>query len=377
MITKTIVFPISLWCIFYALVAQPEYPQKMVITKPLANLRAQPEINCATLPAGSTDNPLQITQLLLGEHIIAHEEFIDAAEKKWLRVNTLQQEYFYAPLLWHGYPGWIQADDAIPVQDFPTYNLVVKSYTAYLYDEQMARIQTLSIGTRLLGVKYSDALYKLTLPDNSTAFIKTKDVYFIDETIQESAETLRSSIIESTQKFLNNWYCWGGRSAQCADFELSSVDCSALINLSFLAHGLQLPRMSHEQFLRATPIQCCKDLEPGDLIFFSSIKKQSTRMDHVMMYIGNNLLIESTAASCMLTRITSFDQRMGHPCNGLLFNGDIVIDGDDSYRVYFGTFFNNKELLQSLRNDALKNVYDADYLYKKSITTDKNYLRYH
>ena len=313
------------------------FSQKMIVCKPVIDLRSQPTANTANLPA--LENKFQITQLLLGEHIIAHEEFIDSYQTKWLRINTLQQEYFYEPLMWHGFPGWIKADGAIQIDTFPTYNLVIKSYLANIFDNQNNKIFTLSIGTRLFGQRYNESIWKITLPDKKTAFIKDSDIYFITPTIQESTEDLRKSIIKTTFKFLNNWYSWGGRSAQNNDFGISSVDCSALINLSFLSHGLQIPRMSHEQFLRSEPIENCKKLQPGDLIFFSPIKEEAKRMNHVMMYLGNNLLIEATGADFMVTRITSFDKRMGQPCNGLLNNGDIVKDADDDYYVFFGSFF--------------------------------------
>jgi len=353
-------------------------PKKMIISVPVTDLRELPQKNSAQLPACNTDNPLQITQLLMGEHIIAHEEYIDAHNVKWLRINALQQEFYYEPLEWHGFPGWIQADHAVPTEQYPTCNLVVTSYVASLYDQNNQKICSLSIGTRLLGQQLTNTSWQIRLPNCTAGYINNDDVYYFDQSIQESAQELQHSIVKTAQKFVGSWYSWGGRSAQYKDFSISSVDCSALVNLSFMTKGLQLPRMSHEQFLRAQPIECCKDLQPGDLIFFSTIIKNSLRMDHVMMYIGNDTLIEATYAGNHQARIVSFSHRMGQACYTIK-NGDTVYDyqTNNTFQVFFGTFLGNPELLQSLRNDSLKSEYFPTYMFKRNFSKDLNYCRYH
>lgn len=356
--------------------AQYNFPQKMVISVPVTDLRFQPISNTAQLPAGPDDNPLQITQLLLGEHIMAQEERIDENNVSWLRINSLQQEFFYEPLEWHGFPGWIQADHAVPVEQYPNSNLAVKSYVADLYDNEFKQICSLSLGTRLWGQKYNQDVWEIILPTGSKAYIKDTDVYFFDETIHESIQDLRTSIVNTAHKFVGNWYSWGGRSAQHKDFSISSVDCSALVNLSFMAHGLQLPRMSHEQFLRSTRIESCSDLQPGDLIFFSTITKNPMRMDHVMMFVGDDTLIEATHAGNHSCRVVSFSERMGQPCPTIK-NGDIVYDRDTAFHVFFGTFFEDRSLLQSLRHDAIKNQYSLTYMNKRNMPQDCNYCKYH
>lgn len=356
--------------------AEYNFPQKMAIKVPVTDLRALPKANSAQLPAADNDNPLQITQLLFGEHIVAHEEFTDENNVTWLRINSLQQEYFYEPLEWHGFPGWIQADHATEVEHFSNHNLAVTSYVAPLYDEQSNKICSLSVGTRLYGQKHNQDLWEIILPTGSKAYINNTDVYFFDETIHESVEEIRKKIVQTAYNFVGNWYSWGGRSAQYEEFSISSVDCSALVNLSFMTQGLQLPRMSHEQFLRSKRIDNCSELQPGDLIFFSTISKNPMRMDHVMMYVGNDTLIEATYAADHKSRIASFSQRMGQPCHTIK-NGDIVYDGDIAFYVFFGTFLEDESLLQSLRNDAMKNEYSSVYMNKRNMCQDLNYCRYH
>src|SRR3990167_494638 len=309
-----------------------------------------------TLPTSDQTNPLQITQLLCGEQVIAHEKFVDENKKVWWRVNTPQQQYFSEPIGWHGYPGWILDEDLIKVEDFMPHNLVICSKLATMFYRNDQRIESLSIGTRLFGVQKMHNFYQIVTPNREIAYIHTDDLCPLTEIVEKSADQLRASIIATAKEFVGDWYSWGGRSAQNDDFGISSVDCSALIGLSFLAHGLQIPRMSHEQFLRSQHIAACKDLQPCDLIFFASITKRSTRMDHVMLYLGDDQILETTFADEHKVRIVSFQERMGKPCNTIA-SGDMISWNDEEFYVYFGSFLQDPTMIQRLRDDALKNEY--------------------
>ncbi|MFA5999098.1 MAG: NlpC/P60 family protein [Candidatus Babeliales bacterium] len=343
------------------LLCETMYPQKMILSVPVADLRAQPQANSSDikLPTSDVINPLQITQILLGEHILAHEEYVDENSKKWLKVNAPQQEFYKVPFGWHGFPGWIEHDQALAVDSYPVHNLVVKSLLANLLDEAKNILQTVSIGTRLNGEKLDKEsnLWRVVLPDGQIAFIKNDDVYPINATVEESIDDLRKSIISKAMEFLGSSYSWGGRSAQNELLTISSVDCSSLMNLSFLAHGLQIPRMSHEQFLRSEKIEEGKDLKPGDLIFFTSITKKSSRMDHVMMYLGDNKILETTTLDQKKVRVIPFNERMCLTYD-LLQSGDIIDCTEDRFRIFFSSFFKDEEMVQGLRNDALNHAYN-------------------
>ncbi|MCX5924308.1 MAG: hypothetical protein NTZ68_02705, partial [Candidatus Dependentiae bacterium] len=114
-----------------------DYPQKMILTSSVADLRALPQANAhdLKLPTSDVKNPLQITQILLGEYIIAREELIDERGQAWIKINAPQQEFYRVPLGWHGFPGWIQKDQAMAVDSYPAHNLVVKNLLVNLLDE--------------------------------------------------------------------------------------------------------------------------------------------------------------------------------------------------------------------------------------------------
>ena len=328
-------------------------PIKMIINQPVVNLRYQPQAipSGLQLPTSDLTNPLQASQLLLGEYIIAHESYIDKNGIKWIRIDAVQQE---APAQLN--PGWIQENQAVPVESFPEYNIFVNRYLADITNETGSLIHTVSIGTQLQAIEQSDEQFKIILPDNRTGYISISDVYVTSPAIRESIEELRTSIVNTAKLFLGNWYSWGGRSAQSESlFGISSVDCSGTLNLSFAAHGLQIPRMSHEQFLRCMPIEKGKDLQPGDFVFFSSMTRYKYPMEHVMLYIGDNMLLESTFVNKHIVQIIPFDTKLGHRAE-TLESGDIITLYNEPYEIFFGTFF-EPTMLQNLRDHARNTKY--------------------
>jgi hypothetical protein len=355
-----------------------QYPKKMVINVPVANLNFKPETidSAITLPTNDITNPLLITQMLMNEYLFATSEYIDEHGTKWLHINAIQQEKFITPSGWHGYPGWIPAQEATEVKEFPACNIVIKNLVAHLEDYNEKRISTFSMGSRFKAVKVDKECWRITLADNRTAYFNDEDVYLIKSKVRETIQELRNSIVATAKKFLNFPYSWGGRTAHNSIFgNISSVDCSGMINVSFLAHGLQIPRMSKDQFLHALEIKNGAELQQGDLIFFASINKNGIlpslnkqlqcasclskhplHIDHVMMYIGNDQMIESSWSDDHMVRIIDGKKRMGKPCNQIV-SGDIISVHNEQYYVYFSTFF-TPEMIQQLRDDALKTDYD-------------------
>jgi len=91
-------------------------------------------------------------------------------------------------------------------------------------------------------------------------------------------------------------------------------------------------------------------------VFFASIKKHPFQIDHVMMFIGNGMLLEMTIAGKRIARMIPFQERIGIS-HEQMQSGDIIEEIDDQYNVYFGTFFTTHQDLQLLRDHALQNNY--------------------
>jgi len=72
-------------------------------------------------------------------------------------------------------------------------------------------------------------------------------------------------------------YRWGGESP------VSGFDCSGLVQASWAAAGVALPRVAQAQFDAGPPVPASQGLLPGDLVFFGSSRDG---VDHVGIFVG-------------------------------------------------------------------------------------------
>ena len=77
-------------------------------------------------------------------------------------------------------------------------------------------------------------------------------------------------------------YQWGGETPGVA------LDCSGLVQLSYRAAGISLPRTSEAQATYGTPVPLTA-LQPADLLFFND----GTPFGHVAIYLGDGLMIQA------------------------------------------------------------------------------------
>lgn len=72
----------------------------------------------------------------------------------------------------------------------------------------------------------------------------------------------------------------------------SGFDCSGLVVYVFAQHGLSIPRTVAEQF--ALGVEASGELEPGDLVFFSTIAPGAS---HVGIAIGGDAFVHAPSSS--------------------------------------------------------------------------------
>lgn len=91
-------------------------------------------------------------------------------------------------------------------------------------------------------------------------------------------------VVDTALKYIGVPYVWGGTSP-------NGFDCSGLVQYSYAQNGITIPRVAQDQYNKSTKISK-SELQEGDLIFTS--KKNSTNsINHVLMYIGDNKVIEA------------------------------------------------------------------------------------
>lgn len=89
------------------------------------------------------------------------------------------------------------------------------------------------------------------------------------------------AIVNTAYKYLGVRYVWGGTSP-------SGFDCSGLVQYCCRANGISVPRVAAAQ-RNAGRYVSRENLQPGDLVFFSSGRGVS----HVGIYIGNGNMIHA------------------------------------------------------------------------------------
>jgi cell wall-associated NlpC family hydrolase len=93
---------------------------------------------------------------------------------------------------------------------------------------------------------------------------------------------------------LGTAYDFGGT---CTDAHSSDMalhcDCSSLVQQSYKAGGVPLPRTTFSQVDVGTPVYSMYALRPGDLLFIAGSDGSSSNPGHVGMYLGDGLVIQA------------------------------------------------------------------------------------
>ncbi len=113
---------------------------------------------------------------------------------------------------------------------------------------------------------------------------------------------LADSILSHGLALVGTRYRFGGSSAK------SGFDCSGFIGYLFKEEaGLQLPRSTREMInIDAPPVER-DELEPGDLVFFSTNGRG--RVSHAGIYLGDDQFIHSASRRSGGVRVDSLDDR--------------------------------------------------------------------
>lgn len=167
-----------------------------------------------------------------------------------------------------------------------------------------------------------------------------------------SLNDVRHNIIASAKKFLLNPYL-GGKQATAQKGTKKSklsrgrhIDCSELVQRAYASNNLPVPRTARMQFAKCFKItdHVQERLKPADLIFTAHAKRPH-QIDHVMLYMGNGILIESTGAHGKV-RIIPIKRRSGKFLSQLPHG-----KRSGKFFYYYGTFFKRREK-ESVETDS-------------------------
>lgn len=300
----------------------PMAGSRAVVGAAVADLRSKPRAPKRT----ALDDAEHLSQVLYGEPVTLVE-----ARGDWVRVRADEQPS-ESRGAWQGYCGWTRADALLSMAPQRT-DVVVRTRQALL--QRGPDMVILSVGTRLRRESQARGLSYVRLLDGTLAEVDSDSLYVPAGQTQADA---RSQIVRTAELFLGTSYYWGGRSGVQPELSIG-VDCSGLVSLAYRVEGIDLPRDSRDQRLRARPVKR-KDLAPGDLVFLTEPGRPK-RISHVMIYTGGDGVIESRKSSGRVLR-SSFKERFGMPLTQLE-NGAEVTDYSftkaKKRRLYFGSYF--------------------------------------
>lgn len=161
---------------------------------------------------------------------------------------------------------------------------------------QYGIVKVLNYGNQLDIIDNSNGWIKVNA-SGSTGWVSTDYVTIYDkgsvpsgpnvpETPPVTSGYTGQDIVNLAKKYLGVPYVWGGTTP-------SGFDCSGLVQYVYKEIGVYLPRVTYDQVNVGQTVSR-NDLQPGDLIFFTSEGNPSD-IGHVGIYAGNNEFIHAPA----------------------------------------------------------------------------------
>ena len=132
-----------------------------------------------------------------------------------------------------GYEGWVSAREPSPRPGRQRIGYVAPP-SMFLRRPMLksSSLMRLSMGARLAVEATDDGWHQIQLPSS--------DIGWIPEAAARPVNSFEDDVVSVAERFLGCPYLWGGRSA-------AGIDCSALVQLSLQATGIDCPRNSGDQ----------------------------------------------------------------------------------------------------------------------------------
>lgn len=121
-------------------------------------------------------------------------------------------------------------------------------------------------------------------PEDNARLFEARDLMVHLDQVRQNVGQQASSLVDTAMSFLGVRYRRGGSSVE------TGFDCSGLVRTIYeQTAGLLLPRRAEQQAAATVRIDR-KDLQPGDLVFFNTMRRA---FSHVGIYIGDGKFIHS------------------------------------------------------------------------------------
>lgn len=209
------------------------------------------------LRSGPSHKSEMLSQVLFGEKYSVIEK-----SGTWIKVETVFDKY----------NGWLDTDHLqhSPVTEENKSCVLNRSLLCFKSDK-----------TKLI----LEAGCEIFNPDfNKKTFTAGNNTYTVADELNQHFISTSESIADTSLKFINSPYIWGGRIP-------SGIDCSGLTQLVYKIHGISIPRDSWQQAEAGNNIDFINEAEPGDLVFFDN---ERGKISHVGMILSKGLVIHAS-----------------------------------------------------------------------------------
>jgi cell wall-associated NlpC family hydrolase len=206
----------------------------------------------------------QVTQLVLGETATVLER-----RAEWLRVRADIDSY----------EGWVHRGYVLSTAQAPQWREAATGWS------DGAVVQVNGHGVRL------PLRSRVILEGNSVQLPGDRVGAVVEGSVRDAAAVRRSA--ENTTPDEWAWVEFGGAPYQWGGVTPLGVDCSGMIQTTFAARGVSLPRDGWQQAAVGSAVPP-ESLAAGDLCFFRG--ETTERITHVAIYAGDDVIVHSTVA---------------------------------------------------------------------------------
>jgi gamma-D-glutamyl-L-lysine dipeptidyl-peptidase len=274
--------------------ASPRPVDRPALTNPVDIPRWLSDMSLAD-KLGLTDDNLTQTQALYGNRV-----YILARQAGWDEVAVPGQPTPKNPL---GYPGWVPSVQLTTARGFAALQsrqpfALVQAPTAWLYDNPALTRKNLQLSAnpRLPVLARAGRAILVATPDRGARWLSARDAS-VYRSARDIPYPTGATLVAYAKRFLHRPYLWAGRSG-------FAFDCSGFTSTIYQANGITIPRDADAQARFGGGRLVSKDdLEPGDLLFYSTSPDPGT-IYHVAMYVGHQQMIEAYDAATPV-RITA------------------------------------------------------------------------
>jgi len=198
-----------------------------------------------------------LSQVVFGEKYVIIDEV-----PGWIKIE----------LEFDGYRGWVDINHlqhSKANQLGPGY-VLNRNMACYKPDGTMMVIEA---GSEIYEPDFSEKSFRIG-----------ENIYKAKGEFTERYISVDESVADTSIRFLNCPYLWGGRIP-------SGIDCSGFTQLVYKIHGIKIPRDSFLQAESGEPVEFINDARSGDLVFFDN---EQGKITHVGMILSKGLVIHAS-----------------------------------------------------------------------------------